>query len=98
VTKFHPPGFFLFAVQKESLPCFCVTAEQLLFVTMNLYRLGLLFASLVSAVTAESAFIPARPPSLPLAVKSPYLSTWLPAGQDGGNGGYLAGEWPRFWE
>lgn len=25
--EFHPPGFFLFAVQKESLPCFCVTAE-----------------------------------------------------------------------
>lgn len=65
---------------------------------MNLYRLGLLVASLASAVTAESTFKPARPPALPLAVKSPYLSTWLPAGKNGGNGGYLAGEWPRFWE
>ncbi|KKK18479.1 glutaminase GtaA, partial [Aspergillus rambellii] len=35
---------------------------------------------------------------LPLAVKSPYLNTWLSAGRDGGNGGYLAGEWPTFWE
>lgn len=45
----------------------------------------------------SSTFSPARPPAIPLAVKSPYLNTWLQAGQNGGNGGYLAGEWPRFW-
>ncbi|KAH8813098.1 glutaminase GtaA [Xylogone sp. PMI_703] len=63
-------------------------------------------AFLVAAATAlfaiaqgqgQSTFSPARPPSIPLAVKSPYLSTWLPAGSDGGNGGYLVGEWPQFW-
>lgn len=47
---------------------------------------------------AQSTFSPARPPSIPLAVKSPYLSAWLPAGSDGGNGGYLVGEWPQFWQ
>lgn len=48
-------------------------------------------------VAAESTFTPTRPPSLPLAVKSPYLSTWFPAGSDGGNGGYLPGQWPAFY-
>ncbi|KKA18490.1 glutaminase, partial [Rasamsonia emersonii CBS 393.64] len=46
---------------------------------------------------AQSTFSPARPPAIPLAVKSPYLSTWLNVGSDGGNGGYLAGQWPVFW-
>mgnify|MGYP006900026623 CR=1 FL=1 len=64
---------------------------------MWLYLFYLLLASLVSLTGAQSAFIPARPPALPLAVKSPYLSTWLNAGSDGGNGGYLAGQWPVFW-
>lgn len=50
------------------------------------------------AVSAASTFSPARPPSVPIAVKSPYLNTWLNAGSDGGNGGYLAGEWTTFWE
>ncbi|PLB33282.1 glutaminase GtaA [Aspergillus candidus] len=60
--------------------------------------LAFLVASLISAADAASAFSPARPPALPLAVKSPYVSTWLSAGSAGGNGGYLAGEWPTFWE
>ncbi|KAI0024147.1 glutaminase GtaA [Xylariomycetidae sp. FL0641] len=47
---------------------------------------------------AESTFSPARPPSIPLAVKAPYLNSWLNVGSDGGDGGYLAGEWPVFWE
>jgi hypothetical protein len=36
------------------------------------------------------AFDPIRPPAVPLAVRSPYLSTWLPAD-------LLAGHWPTFW-
>ncbi|KAL4781813.1 hypothetical protein BJX76DRAFT_369577 [Aspergillus varians] len=65
---------------------------------MHFLQLGLLCASLAALTDAASTFSPARPPALPLAVKSPYLSTWLSAGADGGNGGYLAGEWPTFWE
>ncbi|KAJ4990839.1 glutaminase [Stagonosporopsis vannaccii] len=55
------------------------------------------FSYLLSVISSESVFIPARPPSIPLAVKSPYLSAWLPAGTDGGNGGYLPGQWPQFY-
>ncbi|KAJ5210815.1 hypothetical protein N7491_010626 [Penicillium cf. griseofulvum] len=65
---------------------------------MQLYRLGLLVASFVSSIGAQSTFSPARPPAIPLAVRSPYLSTWLNAGSEGSNGGYLAGQWPVFWE
>ncbi|RDW86226.1 glutaminase GtaA [Aspergillus mulundensis] len=65
---------------------------------MHFFSLGFLCASLIALTNAQSTFSPARPPALPLAVKSPYLSTWLSAGRDGGNGGYLAGEWPTFWE
>ena len=64
---------------------------------MILFILGLLGALLTSLAAAQSKFVPTRPPALPLAVKSPYLSTWLPAGSDGGNGGYLPGAWPTFW-
>ncbi|KAI5922664.1 glutaminase GtaA [Camillea tinctor] len=56
---------------------------------------ALLYSSLV---LAQSDFSPVRPPAIPLAVKAPYLNTWLDAGSDGGNGGYLAGEWPTFWQ
>ncbi|CEL07861.1 Putative Glutaminase GtaA [Aspergillus calidoustus] len=67
-------------------------------IIMYFLPLGLLCLWLASLAEAQSTFSPARPPALPLAVKSPYLSTWLPAGSNGGNGGYLAGEWPTFWE
>ncbi|KAI0842595.1 glutaminase A [Hypoxylon sp. FL0890] len=50
-----------------------------------------------SLVHAASSFSPARPPAIPLAVKGPYLNSWLDVGSDGGDGGYLAGEWPQFW-
>lgn len=37
-----------------------------------------------------AAFDPVRPPATPLAVRSPYLSTWLPADN-------VVGTWPVFW-
>ncbi len=43
-----------------------------------------------SASAVASTFTPIRPPATPLAVRSPYLSTWLPADN-------LAGTWPAFW-
>jgi hypothetical protein len=45
---------------------------------------------LSAAAPAASTFSPLRPPAVPLAVRSPYLSTWLPADS-------LAGTWPSFW-
>ncbi|MGW4568712.1 glutaminase domain-containing protein [Streptomyces sp. NPDC004561] len=36
------------------------------------------------------AFDPIRPPAVPLAVRSPYLSTWL-------NADVPSGHWPAFW-
>ncbi|ESZ97777.1 hypothetical protein SBOR_1838 [Sclerotinia borealis F-4128] len=44
-----------------------------------------------------STFSPVRPPAIPLAVKSPYMNTWLESGSVGGSGGILPGYWPRFW-
>lgn len=56
-------------------------------------RLGSLIAATAafSGSVAQAQYTPARPPSLPLAVKSPYLNTWL----DGG--GSLPGTFPHFW-
>ncbi|MEU6405117.1 DUF5127 domain-containing protein [Streptomyces sp. NPDC046985] len=39
---------------------------------------------------AASTFSPLRPPAVPLAVRSPYHSTWVPADN-------LAGTWATFW-
>ncbi|MFF7334714.1 glutaminase domain-containing protein [Streptomyces sp. NPDC008150] len=43
-----------------------------------------------SSGVVSPAFDPIRPPSVPLAVRSPYLSTWL-------NADLPAGHWPSFW-
>jgi hypothetical protein len=69
--------------------------QSLLQLKMLSFKLAI--AGLISACYAESTFSPLRPPAIPLAVKSPYMSTWQQAGSDGGNGGYLAGQWPTFW-
>jgi hypothetical protein len=50
---------------------------------------------LLLGLTNASSFYPARPPAIPLAVKSPYLNAVQRAGC--GNGGYLAGQYPTFW-
>lgn len=67
---------------------------------LKMLRSLLCLTSLISGIAAQSqasTFTPGRPPAIPLAVRSPYLSTWQAAGNDGGNGGYLAGQWPTFW-
>ena len=43
-----------------------------------------------SAASAATTFSPLRPPAIPLAVRSPYLSTWQPADT-------LTGTWSTFW-
>ncbi|HVV25271.1 MAG TPA: DUF5127 domain-containing protein, partial [Pseudonocardiaceae bacterium] len=44
----------------------------------------------LTAAGGGSTFHPIRPPATPLAVRSPYLSTWLAAD-------VLPGTWPTFW-
>ena len=60
-------------------------------------RLLLLISALealgFNLLSAASTFKPARPPAVPLAVRSPYLNTWLQ--NDSGN--ILPGSWPTFW-
>ncbi|KAJ3971497.1 hypothetical protein EV361DRAFT_799932 [Lentinula raphanica] len=50
------------------------------------------FAFLLSAVHAWTS-TPFNPPSIPLAVRTPYLSCWLPQG----SGAALNSVWPEFW-
>jgi hypothetical protein len=47
----------------------------------------------LKGVAMASTFTPTKPPSVPLAVRSPYLNVWL----DGDSGCILPGSWPRFW-
>jgi hypothetical protein len=47
-------------------------------------------AAAQSAAGKSPVDIPVRPPAVPLAVRSPYLSTWLAADN-------LPGTWPTFW-
>ncbi|KAL3422238.1 glutaminase a [Phlyctema vagabunda] len=64
---------------------------------MKFFVNSLLVAALASVASTQSTFSPAKPPAIPLAVRSPYLNTWQQAGSDGGNGGYLAGRYAQFW-
>ncbi|KIK64768.1 hypothetical protein GYMLUDRAFT_240730 [Collybiopsis luxurians FD-317 M1] len=64
---------------------------------MNALRNIVLFTlATFSVYPAASAWTstPFNPPSYPLAVRSPYLSTWLPSG---GSGAALNSQWPQFW-
>ena len=62
-------------------------------------RLGTFFMAAWAAFQAhgQSTFQPVRPPAVPLAVRSPYLNTWLDSPTDGKERGVLAGQFPRFW-
>ncbi|KAJ0109163.1 hypothetical protein J7T55_002355 [Diaporthe amygdali] len=60
---------------------------------MRSAQLAATVAALFGGLSQAIDFSPARPPAWPLAVRSPYLSTWL----DGSSGGSLAGHWPTFW-
>ncbi|GAA3455274.1 hypothetical protein GCM10018962_71070 [Dactylosporangium matsuzakiense] len=51
---------------------------------------GSLILTQARAAHAATTFSPIRPPATPLAVRSPYLSTWLRADT-------LPGNWPTFW-
>jgi hypothetical protein len=51
---------------------------------------GGLFTGTARAATAATTFSPLRPPATPLAVRSPYLSTWQASDT-------LTGTWSSFW-
>ncbi|CAK7201673.1 hypothetical protein SEUCBS139899_004382 [Sporothrix eucalyptigena] len=61
--------------------------------TRNLLITALSVLGAVAPAASTSTFSPLRPPAIPLAVRSPYLSTWL----NGDSGGILPGSWPHFW-
>lgn len=56
---------------------------------------GVAFTALANFARADVAWDakPFNPHSIPLAVRSPYLSAWLPQGA----GKALNEEWPAFW-
>lgn len=60
------------------------------------YASATVLALLGSQTEADSTFSPARPPAVPLAVRSPYLNVWL-NGQENGPHAILPGQWPRYW-
>jgi len=49
--------------------------------------------SLAAATATAWDATPFNPASVPLAVRTPYLSAWLPQG----SGTPLNGAWPQFW-
>lgn len=71
------------------------TADQ--SASMKINAIAGVLAWAAATVSAASTFSPARPPAIPLAVKSPYLNTYLQSGSDDGDGGYLAGRWAQHW-
>ncbi|KAG9241990.1 glutaminase [Calycina marina] len=75
----------------------CIQVAAMKLSTQSLFA----WASAALQVVAEaqntgSTFNPAHPPAIPIAVKSPYMNSWLQSGSDGGNGGYLPGRWQQF--
>lgn len=80
----------------------CDQAETLMTISTisfvyPLLIMGAKFLSLAtSAMTASSVSwnaTPFNPASVPLAVRTPYLSAWLPQGAATA----LNGAWPQFW-
>lgn len=54
----------------------------------------LFFLSYFVSGVSSQALEPFSPPSLPLAVKSPYVNFWLPQGP---NPGKISNAWPKAW-
>jgi len=74
--------------------CFSHAATRLSGQTLFAWTSAALFV--FAEAQSGSTFNPARPPAIPLAVKSPYFSSWLQAGGSGENSGYLPGKWAQF--
>lgn len=61
---------------------------------MHLPQFAATAAILLGGIAEAIDFSPAKPPAWPLAVRSPYVNSWLM----GDSGGSLAGNWPKFWK
>ncbi|KAF9067643.1 hypothetical protein BDP27DRAFT_1448939 [Rhodocollybia butyracea] len=72
------------------ISCMQTAMNSLWNVKLSLCLMFFLFSPIVFAWTAT----PFNPPSYPLAVRTPYLSAWLPSG---GSGKALNDVWPQFW-
>jgi hypothetical protein len=72
---------------------FTTNLDVALCITMRILAVYplVLFSAVQAAVTWDA--IPFSPPSYPLAVRTPYLSAWLPQG----SGAALNDVWPEFW-
>jgi hypothetical protein len=64
-------------------------------INMGFFLLSLLSSTLVATTVNALGWTstPFNPASIPLAVRTPYLSTWLPQG----SGHALNAQWPSFW-
>ena len=70
------------------------SSELLTTALLATMKFSALLAAIVPAVSAASwTATPFTPHAIPLAVRSPYLSAWLPQGA----GTALNGAWPTFW-
>ncbi len=94
-------AYITYQTKKQKVCCFLLRFHYLSILKIAVMRTPSTFlalgAALLEVTAAASTFSPARPPAIPLAVKSPYLNLLQFAGGDGGNGGYLAGQYPQFW-
>lgn len=70
--------------------------HHLICIPLPIMGLTKFFALITLTLTASAVSwnaTPFNPASVPLAVRSPYLSAWLPQGA----GTMLNGAWPQFW-
>jgi hypothetical protein len=87
LRSFSSSSFLVFS--PPPLPLAILLRQNMRFLT----TLISLAAMATDLGAAAPTFTPARPPAVPLAVRSPYLNAWL----QGGSGAILPGSWPRHW-
>lgn len=75
-----------------TIPSFS-TVSFVSIVIMGLTKFSSLTMLALTVSAASWSATPFNPASVPLAVRSPYLSAWLPQGA----GTALNGAWPQFW-
>ncbi|KAK2466302.1 hypothetical protein APHAL10511_001944 [Amanita phalloides] len=84
-------------VKCDAIRMACITGNIIGLTVGRLNALPYIYTALLLCVAAVHAFswtaTPFNPAAIPLAVRSPYLSAWLPQGA----GAALNDVWPTFW-